>query len=164
LNLGKLEYIPKADYKVLANRIEEIITGAQNSLFPVVPDEIEELAQSFAKQISKEKIFSPNKGKAISKEVDSNYQNVNLDSLEQTESKDIGGEWLVKQAFDKLGIPDILKSVGIDKKQVEIAQLLLKAKLIHPSSELETERWLNENSAAIELYKEVEPVSRYKLY
>lgn len=164
LNLGKLEHIHKEDHKILANRIEELITGVQNSLFSVVPDEIEELAQSFAKQISKEKIFSPNKGKAISKEVESNYQNINLDSLEQTESKDIGGEWLVKQAFDELGIPDILCSVGLDKKQVDIAQLLLTAKLIHPSSELETERWLNENSAAIELYKEVETVSRYKLY
>jgi hypothetical protein len=164
LNLGKLESIPKADHKTLANRIEEIITGAENSLFLVVPYEIEELAQSFAKQISKEKIFSLNKGKSISKEVDSNYQNTNLDSLEQIESKDVGGEWLVKQAFEKLGIPNILDSVGLDKKQVEIAQLLLTAKLIHPSSELETERWLNENSAAIELYNEIETVSRYKLY
>lgn len=164
LNLGKLETISKKDHKLLANRIEEIITGAENSLFPIVSKEIEELAQSFAKQISKEKIFSPKKGKSISKEIDSNYQNINLDSIEQIESKDIGGEWLVKQAFDKLDIPNILESVGLDKKQLEIAQLLLTAKLIHPSSELETERWLNENSAAIELYNQTETVSRYKLY
>ena len=164
LNLGKLETISKSDHKALANRIEEIITGAENTLFLSVSDDIENLAQSFAKQISKEKIFPSNKGKLISKEVDSNYQNVNLDSLEQIESKEIGGEWLVKQAFDKLGLIDIFEEIGLDSKQVDTAQLLLTAKLIHPSSELETERWLNENSAALELYNNIEKVTRYKLY
>ena len=164
LNLGKLETISKSDHKALANRIEEIITGAENTLFPSVGTDIEDLAQSFSKQISKEKIFPSNKGKTISKEVDSNYQNVNLDSLEQLESKDIGGEWLVKQAFDKLGIIDILEGIGMNNQQIDTAQLLLTAKLIHPSSELETERWLNENSGAFELYDNIEKITRYKLY
>ena len=164
LNLGKLGTISKSDHKVLANRIEEIITGAKNTLFLSVSNDIENLAQSFAKQISEEKIFPSNKGKSISKEVDSNYQNVDLDSLEQIESKEIGGEWLVKQAFDKLGLIDIFEEIGLDNKQIDTAQLLLTAKLIHPSSELETERWLNENSGAFELYDNIEKVSRYKLY
>jgi hypothetical protein len=40
----------------------------------------------------------------------------------------------------------------------------LTAKLIHPSSELETERWLNENSGALELYDNIDIITRYKLY
>ena len=76
----------------------------------------------------------------------------------------MGGEWLVKQAFNKLGLPSILESIGLDDKQIGIALALLTAKLIHPSSELETERWLNENSGALELYDNIETVSRYKLY
>ncbi len=164
LNLGKLENIPKSDHKDLANRIEEIITGAENTLFSSVSDDIEDLAQSFAKQISKEKIFPSNKGKSISKEISNNYQNVDLDSLEQIESKEIGGEWLVKQAFNKLGFIDMLESIGLDRNQIDTAQVLLTAKLIHPSSELETERWLNENSGAFELYNNIENITRYKLY
>ena len=115
LNLGKLESISKSDHKTLANRIEEIITGAENSLFPSLSPEIENLAQSFAQQISKDKIFPSTKGKSISKDIDRNYQNVNLDSIEQVESSQIGGEWLVKQAFDKLGIVNILESIGLDQ-------------------------------------------------
>ena len=99
LNLGKLEGVDKSYHKPLANRIEELITGVSSLFFSDIPVEIETLAQSFAKQISKEKIFQSNKGKTISKEVENNYQNINLDSLEQTESREIGGEWLVKQAF-----------------------------------------------------------------
>jgi transposase len=41
---------------------------------------------------------------------------------------------------------------------------MLKNLTINPSSELETERWLNENSASLELYDGAEKVSRYKLY
>ena len=127
-------------------------------------EEIEELAQLFSKQILKEKIFSNNKSKSISKPIENQYQNVDIESLEQIESKSIGGEWLVKQAFDKFGLATILENIGLDVSQIEIAQLLLTAKLLHPSSELETERWLEENSAAIELYPSITNVSRYKLY
>ena len=164
LNLGKLEDIEKDEHKTLANRIEEIITGAQNTLFTSIPNHIEELAQSFANKISREKIFPSAKGKLISKELDENYQNVDLSSIEQLESKDIGGEWLVKQAFEKLLIPEMLESVGLNKSQADIAQLLLTAKLLHPSSELGTERWLNQSSASMELYQDSGTVSRYKLY
>jgi hypothetical protein len=164
LNLGKLESVSKSDHKALANRIEEIITGAENSLFPSVSNEIEDLAQSLAQQISRDKIFPSIKGKSISKDVDQNYQNVNLNSIEQVESCQMGGEWLVKQAFNKLGIANILESIGLDNKQIDLAQMLLTAKLIHPSSELETERWLNENSGALDLYGNIEKVTRYKLY
>lgn len=164
LNLGKLEGVSKSDHKALANRIEEIITGAGNSLFPTISNELEELAQSFAQKISRDKIFPSLKGKTISKDVDNTIQNVILDSIEQIESSQIGGEWLVKQAFEKLGIVDILESIGLDNSQIDIAQTLLTAKLIHPSSELETERWLNENSGALELYNNIDKVTRYKLY
>jgi len=164
LNLGKLEKIAKSDHKTLANRIEEIMSGINNTLFSDIPAHIEEQAQYFAKQIAKEKIFSSKKSKTISKEIENNYQNVDLESIEQIESKDIGGEWLVKQAFERLNIPETLKAIGLDTKQVEIAQLLLTAKLLHPSSELETERWLNENTGAFELYDNIDKVSRYMLY
>jgi hypothetical protein len=57
-----------------------------------------------------------------------------------------------------------LEEIGLDENQVKTAQLLLTAKLIHPSSELETERWLNEKSGAFELYDNVDSISRYKIY
>ncbi len=50
--------------------------------------------------------------------------------------KEIGGEWLVKQAFETLEMDDNL---------AEIAQMLFTTKLLHLSSELETECWLCEN-------------------
>lgn len=164
LNLGKLEGLDKKLHKLLASRIEELITGKQ-SLFPNTQYiEVESLAQEFAAKVTKDKIFSTSKGKPIAKEITQKYQHVDLESIEQLESKDIGGEWLVKQAFEHLDIPSLLSTIGLDSKQIVDAQLLLTAKLLHPSSELEAMRWLNTNSAALQLYDDYGDMTRYRLY
>jgi len=169
LSLGRLETLPRERHKALADRIEELVTGSNSSLFSDNEyfSDIDPLARHFAEKIIKEKLFAPvtlNKEKKISKEIRNHIQEVDLDSIEQIESKEIGGEWLVKQAFDKLGIPAILAGSGIEGPQTDIAQMLLTGKLLHPSSELETERWLKENSGVRELYTVKEDISRYRLY
>lgn len=168
LSLGKLENLPRERHKALADRIEELVTGIDSSLFSDHDclKDIEPLATQFAEKIIKEKLFSPTpeKKKKISKEITNNIQEVDLDSIEQIESKEIGGEWLVKQAFDKLGIATILTDLGLNVPQIDIAQMLLTGKLLHPSSELEAERWLKQNSGARELYRTKENISRYRLY
>lgn len=169
LSLGRLETLPRERHKALADRIEELVTGNNSSLFSDNEyfSDIDPLARHFAEKIIKEKLFTPvvpNKEKKISKEIRNLIQEVDLDSIEQIESKEIGGEWLVKQSFDRLGIPEILAGCGIEGPQTDIAQLLLTGKLLHPSSELETERWLKENSGARELYTVREDITRYRLY
>ena len=168
LNLGKLEGVDKSQHKAIADRIEELVTGSSSTLFPYIQVDttVERLAKEFSDKIISEKLFvspAPNK-KSISKEILRNYQEVDIDTIEQIESRNIGGEWLVKQAIEKLGIGKILSDTGMSKEEVSIAQMLLTAKSIHPSSELESERWLHENSAAKDLYNTSEKVSRYKLY
>ncbi len=167
ISLGTLPGVSPENHKVLADRIEELITGNENLLFADNQryKEIEDIAQEFASKIISNKLFSTNNNKSkIEKEIKNNYQEVDLKTIEQIESKQIGGEWLVKQAFEKLGIDQILSEIGLSKEQAGVAQILLTAKLLHPGSELETERWLSENSAAGELYKVEGTVSRYKLY
>lgn len=168
LSLGGLETLPKERHKALADRIEELVTGNTTSLFPDKEhfEDIETLAVHFAEKIIKEKLFTtaPAKERNISKEISSNFQEVDLETIEQVDSKEIGGEWLVKQIFDKLGLAPILEGCGFDTPQVDIAQMLLTGKLLHPSSELEAERWLKENSGARELYSTKEDISRYRLY
>jgi len=117
LNLGKLEGVAKTYHKLLANRrIEALGTGLDSVLFPLeLPDSVEDFVQSFFQQISREKVFGVTKGNSISKSLETNYQTVDLDSLDQLESKEIGREWLVKQAFDALGISSLLAGIGLDK-------------------------------------------------
>jgi hypothetical protein len=166
INLGKLEGLPKEKHKLLANRIEELLTGTE-SLFFDVDDDIEKLASQFTKKIIDKGVFTlKKKPRPISKEAETDYQEVDINSIEQLESKTIGGEWLVKQAFDKFGMSDLFSSIGMSGNEASIAQMLLTAKMLHPSSELETERWLQENSGVHEIHSlsNTHPVTRYRLY
>ena len=166
LNLGRLEGLSKESHKLLADRIESLLTGAVPLLFDV-PPEIEVLAQKYAKKITEKGIFPISKtARSISKDIQTDYQEVDINSIEQLDSKTIGGEWLVKQAFDKFGLTDLFLDIGMSDNEAGIAKMLLTAKMIHPSSELETQRWLQENSGVSELYnlKDNHPVTRYRLY
>lgn len=164
LNLGKLVGVSESNRKLLSVRIEDILSNATSMFSEGQFSEIEELAQDFARKVSRDKIFPSPNGKPISEDVQEEYQHINMNSFEQIESRTIGGEWLVKQTFDALDIPNILKSIGLNQRQSTDAQLLLIGKLLHPSSELEAQRWLNESSGAFELYNGNRDMTRYRLY
>ena len=165
LNLGKLEELNKSYHKALADRIEMLLTGA-NSLFGIENQVVESLANKFVLEMQEKNIFPSRPSKrSVGVAMEENYQEVSIDSVEEEQSREIGGEWLCKQTFDKLGLSNLFLNIGLSEKQVNVAQMLLTAKLLHPSSELETERWLKENSGAMELYGEEDfSISRYHLY
>jgi len=165
LNMGKLEDCPTTKHKALADRIEMLLTGAA-SMFYEVDESIEALAHRFVSEIQAKGLFPSKKRKSsLGKAPEKDFEEIDLDSIEEEESREIGGEWLCKQAFDKLGLAALFSSRGMNEIQVSMAQMLLTAKLIHPCSELETERWLQENSGAMELYgEEGFSTTRYRLY
>ncbi len=166
INLGKLDELSKDKHKLLADRIEELLIGSEAVLFDI-PNDVEELAKSFTKKIIEKGIFPVKKKKMpISEELQTDYQEIDMNSIEQSKSRTIGGEWFVRQAFNKFGLSELFSVIGMSENEAGIAQMLLTAKMLHPSSELETERWLHENSGVSELYNlyDNHSVSRYRLY
>jgi hypothetical protein len=165
LNLGKLEELPVSQHKMLADRIEMLLTGT-TTLFSPENKTVDKLAQRFVAEIRSKGLFPGNKRKTtVGTAQTEQYEEINIESIESEECREIGGEWLCQQAFERLGLPALLQKTGMDQTQVHMTQMLLTAKLIHPSSELETERWLKENSGAIELYDEEDfSTTRYRLY
>lgn len=167
INLGSLKELDKKYHKLLADRIDCLLSGVNTIQFDT-PDIVEELAEEFRKKIISKGVFpEKKKSRSISSDIPTEYQEVNTLSIEELESKSIGGEWLVKQAFDKLNFPQILANTNMSEREIVIAQKLMTAKLIHPSSELETERWLEENSGVNDIYDNNEDhhkTTRYRLY
>ena len=166
LNLGTLEQIDVSQHKALADRIEEIITGT-SSLFPVeLNNEVENLAQKFARQIKDKKIFPFSKTSSAfeDKSPKQQYIDVDLSTIDKEDDREMGGSWLCKQAFDTLQFEEILKNIGLSDKQTSQALCVLTAKMVHPSSDLESQRWMDENSALSELYGPTGVPSRYQIY
>ena len=82
-----------------------------------------------------------------------NIQQVSLDTFESITSHEIGGEWLCTQAIKELGLDDyLMRRLDWNYHETSVGMLGLLGRLLYPSSEKKTAEWLNENSAAMELY------------
>jgi len=144
LNLGTLD-IPKDEWKTLADRIEEILTG-QQSLF-AAPSHIESLASHYAQVLRRKEMQSV----PSSPEQQPDWEIVDLGSLSQGEPRTIGGEAVAYNAFKRLGFPQILSNLGLTQEEIDRTALLIAGRLLHPASEKETALWAKEFSALDEL-------------
>ena len=142
LNLGKLS-IDKKEWKLLANRIEEIL-HKQDRLFEV-PEDIESLAWHYASLINAKKLNTDNV------EIMDDYQLVDVNKVNKERVRSIGNEHIFHTFYKKLQFPEIFDRLGFREKEKEIAELLIAGRMINPDSELSIYTWANENSGLSEL-------------
>jgi len=143
LNLGTLE-IPPAEWKELANRIEALYLG-QQEISPAAPH-LESLAQHYA-DLLRQQEFS----RAAVVAAEAQWETVNLASLSTGDCRTVGGEAVAWQAWQDIGVSNILKEIGFTDIQIRQAALLVIGRLLHPASERETATWAKEMSALDEI-------------
>lgn len=151
LELGSLVNLATEKHKALAARIKQLISNQLDILSDSgIDDQVEEHAQYFFRKLVKKQLKSaPAESKKPGiKEI----AEVDLNSFETVDSKEIGGEWLCHQAFEELGLDGFISNhLGFNSNEVAISMLSLTGRMLYPASELRTSKWLNENSAAFEL-------------
>ena len=91
--------------------------------------------------------------KPTDKSLDGDTAHIKLDSVEMDNGRSAGSERLVLVSLDALGLPGVLKDVGFSDRDARISVALAVARMIHPSSEREALRWLETNSATLELLR-----------
>ncbi len=169
LVLGKIEEIPtEAERKILADRIEQLLRGGQSLFSSQMPGHIEKLAQHFYGQIRHKGLS----GKAIvqaeslrNQQKDRDYQQVNLSNIVMEDVREIGCEWLCKQALEELSVGEYLKERGWNEPQIEMALAHIISRASYPASEHKTAQWINDNSAVAELFgRRPEAINRFHLY
>lgn len=77
---------------------------------------------------------------------------IDLDTVEHTDARNVGAEWLCKQTIDKLGIGKFLEKEGWNEKSIHTALSHLIVRTVYSPSELQAHHIMKENSAACELY------------
>ncbi|MBU0486403.1 MAG: IS1634 family transposase [Bacteroidetes bacterium] len=167
--LGKLDEIATdSDKKTLADRIEYYLCG-NHELYPVeIPDFIDKMARQYSSQI-KARGFTANNGTMTdvipTKSREKDFQQVDLSSFELENTREIGSEWLCKQAVEQLGIEKFLSDLGWSKFQVDTALIHLISRAVFPASEHKTAQWIQENSSVAELFDRLpEDIDRFQLY
>lgn len=160
LNLGANFSLPRELWPQLCSRIEEIITG-QLTLDNNQPEEIEHIAQHYAARL----IVNRSEPQEVSKKETTDYQEVDVTSLELVRPRSIGVEHAALDAIKLLNLPEILEEVGFNKAQRDVAVASIIARMAEPGSESATWQWLNEQSGVGELLGvDFESMSAMRLY
>ncbi len=139
--------------------MEEFLINQTNCLpFTETDPVVEELAQYYFGEIRK-------KGRYDTEKEGADWQTVDLSTMKNRDAREIGAEWLCKQAFDQLGIGAFLQGKLWDGEQISLAMTHVISRAVYPASELKTVSFIKENSAITEITGyDKEKVTKDKLY
>ena len=170
LNVGKLDNIKKEEFKLLCDRIEQKVKGV-NELFSTLADNIEREAELIYRRILNEKLLdciTDTTPPAIEDEEENlencDIQKVDVNSIYNEDSRSFGGEWLSLQMLESSGLFDFLLQNMSDKEMAKLVSVEIISRMIHPSSELETSRWLDNESCLCEILSLPKTPDHRKLY
>lgn len=146
VSFGRLDELETDEQKkLLGKRIEQLIINGGNTLSTSDADEqIEQLARYFFEEVRRKKRYDINQGKA-------EWETVNMSTLKNKDAREIGAEWLCKQAVDQLGIGNFLRQSGWGEDQINLAVTHIISRAVYPASELKTVSYIKENSAISEI-------------
>lgn len=146
VNLGAGFNVDPSNWKLLTDRIEEILSG-QPSLFGL-SIELEREAQQIASRIGKRQALNQPTELAPT---DREHHAVDLSSLQYSDVRSIGGEYVGHHAACQLGLPQLLLKLGLSQKRVDTALASIISRLCSPASELSTYDYLQNDSALDEI-------------
>lgn len=142
LNLGNLA-VDISQYKSLARRIEDILTGRRS--FIEVDAFIEKYAQDATKKIFKKQ------AEEIEMQNVCDFRSVDINSLQVSYPRSLGPEYVCHTIWNQLKLDDIFFSGGVSRTILPIIKALVISRLIEPGSELSIKEWVENRSALYEL-------------
>ncbi len=159
LNLGRNFAIKQDDWPILCSRLDQLLQPpAQAPLLALACSEhIERAAQRYFEQlVARAPILeaSPQTEGTPAATVEApspDFQDVDIDSLQQSQPRSVGVEHVALAAVAQLGLVEKLTELGVNG--VVRAAILgnLVGRMAHPASELATWNWLQTHSALGEL-------------
>ena len=164
LNLGRHFPINQEDWPLLCNRIEQLLQPQDSLLEVCYPAPIERAAQHYAGQLivrapqEEAPVEPPGMPKsgvpamtAVPAPVASDYQEVDVNSLQLTQPRSVGVEHVGLHALNQLGLVEKLSELGLNGAMRAAIIGNLIGRLAKPASELSTWHWLQSQSALGEL-------------
>lgn len=170
LNAGYLDELTTDQLNLIQKILTAKVANHGNALFelPCTDDtRVIRCVDDFYQRMVAEKridVFVEKKDKKASRN-GKDLQLIDLNSIRNKDVREIGAEWLSYQAMCQLQIAPFLETLGWSEDQVRLAQTHIISRAVFPASELETTRWIKENSAVCEVTGyNIEQVTKDRLY
>jgi hypothetical protein len=170
LNAGYLDELTTDQLNLIQKILTAKVANHDNALFklPYTDDKIVmHYVDEFYNRMVAEKridVLVEQKDKKASKN-GKDLQMIDLNSIRNKDVREIGAEWMSYQAIRQLQLAPFLERLGWNEDQVSLAQTHIISRAVYPASELETTRWIRENSAVCEITGfDIEQVTKDRLY
>jgi len=171
LNAGYLDELDGDQLKLIQNILTDKVANHNNPLFelPYTEDAtVIRYVDEFYKRMVAEKridVFVVEKKEKKASGNGKDMQMIDMNSIRNKDVREVGAEWVSYQAMRQLRIAPFLESLGWGEDEVRLAQTHIISRAVYPASELETVRWIRENSAVCEVTGyDIEQVTKDRLY
>ncbi len=145
LNLGASFGVEKEKWKLLCQRVEELLSAQHHFSFAGPDLELESEARRIAKRLLERQ------GQAPEEPGEKDFQTVDVNSAEDFDARTAGGEHAALAALAALGLPQLLAELGFNGRQRCWALASIAARMLAPGSERRTCQWLRKASALGEM-------------
>ena len=145
LNLGALPIEPE-NYKALANTIEGILVGQAN-LLSADPSIERHARNAVQKLLARDAKSEARKPPSHTPE----YQLVDVASMQATELRSLGAEYVGHTLWQELGLNHALLDAGCSAQWLVLFEALVVGRLVAPGSERHSWAWMQSRSAIFEL-------------
>ena len=155
--LGQLEGLTKSERNELADMLTVMIERGERSLS--FSASLNELAMEFYLKYRESRPaaeFDPVlRAEAERREAERRRDlvTIRLSSLVQKQARTIGPEAVCRSTLSMLKVREFLNSMGWSREQADLALMQIIARAIYPYSELKTVRYLQGNSALLEMFR-----------
>jgi hypothetical protein len=155
------------------NLIQKILTvkvaNSSNVAFEVPYSNdltVNQHVDKFYKRICAEKRIDIEHDKQnVKKQANKDLQTIDVNSINHKDVREIGAEWLSYQAIRQLKLDEFFQHKGWEGQDVKLAITHLISRAVYPASELETTRWIQENSAVCEITGfDITKITKDRLY
>jgi transposase len=158
VNVGFLQQVFSPDELNIVSRRLTDMYQQKASLFEITDNKVHDFVTQLWAQISVNKRLDISLYDATNRKVD-------IDTLQHSNVREIGVEWLCYNTWQKLEIDTILHQNNFTEEEIKLAQTQVISRAIYPFSELATSRWIVENSAVTDLTGyDVNKVNKDRLY
>jgi transposase len=158
LNLGRHFPVKQEDWPLLCSRIEQLLQPQEALLAMPCSDHIERIAQRcFSQLVARSPALDEATpadavaGDTATGTRAAEFQEVDIDSLQQTQPRSVGVEHVGLYALEQLGLVEKLSALGINAVMRAAIVGNIIARMAEPASELATWEWLQNCSALGEL-------------
>ena len=170
LNAGYLDELTPEQLNLIQKILTLKVNNHNRPLFelPYTDDTtIMHYVETFYNRMVSEKridVFVDKKENTPSKNV-RDIQKIDINSIRHKDVREIGPEWMSYQAIGQLQVSQFLDHQGWSQDDIKLAMTHIISRAVYPASELETTRWIKENSSVCEVTGyDIEKITKDQLY